>query len=180
MTNKLIEYNGKEVDLSIIRPLILAIYINIETRFGYIKKRGPINFLELLNNLWPLIEAIRNSLLSTGNTSVIGTEYGKSLFILLNDILSFQDKWGVTYTSWLQNYKSKHAASQGLFNNPEPYLYEDLQSFYRHTNKFYEESEDLLTKICSISKDSAGLLEYIVTQEEQNKSFTSKIKGIFK
>lgn len=180
MTNKLIEFEGKEVDLNLIKPLILAIYINIETRFGYIKKRGPINFLELLNNLWPFVEIIRSSLLASNNTSTIGTEYSKKLFMLLNDILSFEDKWGITYTSWLQNFKSKHASSQGMFNTPEPYLYEDLQSFYRHTNLLYEESEDLLTKVYSISKDSAELLEYINKQNTSSQSIFSKYKRIFK
>lgn len=145
-----------------VRTVAWRVRVETETRFGYVTPNGTINFAELLNNCHPFVEAMRRCLAEYDPEEQLTDAeraFIAKVFETVDDVNYLLDKWGAAYTSWLSIFKSRSKEAKNILQRSNEWIYEEIQTFYRHSAEFYEDASKVISSIKRLEASSITISE---------------------
>jgi hypothetical protein len=150
--------NGKNVDQYFRLTNMVAVDIN--TRIVNDEK-GVMNIAEFINGCFPLMEALRNAL--RGNTCpVVATSaFAYATKDVIGDIMRFEEKWNLAYTSWFSAMKTRSNEAKKILSSGSPWLHTDLQTFLTNSPDIVEDIDLLVDVLRDLERNAGQIISAI-------------------
>ena len=120
----------------------------VEFRTRKVGKRfNETNILEYMNSLFSLVQSLRD-FLKTGeydwkdDTGSTPSTINNITLTLCNDILNFQDKWNLSYTTWWNSFKHSSFYKKEIVKG-RPFIFYDLQNYFDGISSLVEDIDIL-------------------------------------
>jgi hypothetical protein len=160
--------NGKNIDQYFRIANIAA--VDISTRIVKDEK-GVVNIAEFINGCFPLVESLRTALRGVSCPIVATSPFAYAVEESIGDILRFQEKWNLAYTSWYSGVKTRSNEVKRILATGDPWLHVDVQTFQKNSAEIVADIDLLVKELWSLDRKARKIIDSIaeIRQEETAK-----------